>query len=405
MFWIYGGAFQFGTSMQMGYDATNMASNQDVIVVAPNYRTNVFGFSSAPYLPLKSRNAGLLDQRMALQWVKDNIDRFGGDPSKVTLFGESAGAFSVDLLVSSYGKHPPFRAAIMQSGQSTYGPNAAPNNDVGLASWKKLLPLLGCNGDATSREAYECVQKANATQVKAALEKNNLSFPPVADNYTKMSSLIDVYKSGNIANIPILEGTNAEEGNIFELGQSNLTSFLQTTFSNASVRQKVTAAFPVSNPDSAYHTISEIFTKITFACPQAAHAQLASTTGHQVWRYWFDASFNNTNPLYPVNIPLGVLHSSEIGLIFQTFPNINTTGQEYSLSNFMQTAWAKFAKNPTHGPGWNGLYQLGPVDLAALGSNGTSGATIVSRDVADAQCDVFGYTPLIGGTVPVRQPF
>ena len=91
MVWFFGGALQFGTGSLPGYDGTSFATNQDVILIAPNYRTNVFGFpGEIPGVSEKERNLGFLDQRMALDWVQKNIKKFGGDPSKVTIFGESA---------------------------------------------------------------------------------------------------------------------------------------------------------------------------------------------------------------------------------------------------------------------------------------------------------------------------
>lgn len=88
LFWIYGGALQFGNAGQDTYDGSAFASYEDVIVVSANYRTNVFGFPSSPELPETGHNLGFLDQRLALDWVQRNIAAFGGSPDKVTLFGE-----------------------------------------------------------------------------------------------------------------------------------------------------------------------------------------------------------------------------------------------------------------------------------------------------------------------------
>ena len=94
LFWIYGGSLQFGTAGQASYDGSSFAANQDVIVVTTNYRTNVFGFSNSPQIPFGQQNSGFLDQRQALTWVSENIAQFGGNPSGVTIFGESAGGYS-----------------------------------------------------------------------------------------------------------------------------------------------------------------------------------------------------------------------------------------------------------------------------------------------------------------------
>ncbi|KIK55759.1 hypothetical protein GYMLUDRAFT_116080, partial [Collybiopsis luxurians FD-317 M1] len=106
----------FGTASLPAYDGTSIASNQDIVIVTINYRTNVFGFPGAPDLPLQANNLGFLDQELALEWVKLNIAQFGGDPTRVTIMGQSAGATSVSGLVVRHPIDPPFRAAILFSG-------------------------------------------------------------------------------------------------------------------------------------------------------------------------------------------------------------------------------------------------------------------------------------------------
>ncbi|KAI0029133.1 Carboxylesterase, partial [Vararia minispora EC-137] len=109
----------FGSGSLPLYDGTSMAKNQDVVVVTFNYRTNVFGFPSSPDLPLTRGNIGYLDQELALKWVQDNIAAFGGDPKKVAIMGESAGAGSVsDAIVRHTPAGAPFCAGIMLSGAS-----------------------------------------------------------------------------------------------------------------------------------------------------------------------------------------------------------------------------------------------------------------------------------------------
>ncbi|CAF95209.1 unnamed protein product, partial [Tetraodon nigroviridis] len=115
MIWIYGGAFTTGTSSLDLYDGRYLTKSEDVIVVSMNYRLSVFGFLSLPNNPNVRGNAGLMDQRLAIQWVVDNIAAFGGDPSQITLFGESAGSISVGLHVLSPGSNGLFKRAVMQS--------------------------------------------------------------------------------------------------------------------------------------------------------------------------------------------------------------------------------------------------------------------------------------------------
>lgn len=116
MVWIHGGAFQYGGISVDENDGSALALAGDVVVVAMNYRISAFGFLNANNKLNGPNNVGLLDQRMAMQWVQQNIKQFGGDPQQVTLFGESAGGHSVGLHMISPGSQPFFKRAIMQSG-------------------------------------------------------------------------------------------------------------------------------------------------------------------------------------------------------------------------------------------------------------------------------------------------
>ena len=169
----------------------------------------MFGFPASPELPVTGRNLGFLDQRFALEWVQRNIHAFGGDPSKVTIFGESAGGFSVDALLTSYPKNskPPFRAAILQSGQYSYraGPRASSE-----PAWNNLTASLRCPG--TFRSNLTCVRAANATEVKRIIEVNSLIFNPTADNYTLVENPAVRRLSGNVSHVPVLIGSNSQEG-------------------------------------------------------------------------------------------------------------------------------------------------------------------------------------------------
>lgn len=213
LFWIYGGALQFGNAGQAFYDGSYFAAYEDVIVVTANYRTNVFGFAASPELPASERNLGFLDQRAGLQWVQENIAAFGGSPKKVTVFGESAGAFSIDALLTSYpeGSTPPFRGAILESGQYSYRASPRTNSEP---KWEQLASLLECPGSYGSNLA--CLKAANASAIKEAIEVNVLEFNPTPDNVTLVSNPKDRRLSGEIARIPILDGTNAQEGRYVE---------------------------------------------------------------------------------------------------------------------------------------------------------------------------------------------
>ncbi|QIW96620.1 hypothetical protein AMS68_002138 [Peltaster fructicola] len=425
LFWIYGGALQFGNAGQHAYDGSWFASYEDVIVVTTNYRTNVFGFPSSPELPSDGHNLGFLDQRLALQWVQDNIHLFGGSKNKVTIFGESAGAFSVDALLTSFPANstPPFRGAILESGQYSYRAAAFASS---APSWYALSDALGCPGSYSSN--LTCLRAANVSSIINTITSKALLFNPYPDNKTLVSNPAAQRLSGNIAKIPVLGGTNAQEGRVFEVGQQNLTASLNTFFgNNTALKDSVAEAFkiPQLGINAPYDQISQIFTELVFQCPAAKWANDTASVGIPAWRYYFNSSFTNTQALPG----LGVYHSSEIEIVYGTYANATVTTQENALSQAMMGAWAKFARNPNYGPGWNrvgtgasgsvlvgasanatsgvltnsnGTVQAGFVDLGLWGNRGdalSAGITVIEQSEVDFRCHVFDAVYALANSV------
>lgn len=376
----------------------------------------VFGFPTSPDLPLDGHNLGFLDQRAGLEWVQQNIAAFGGSPDKVTIFGESAGAFSVDALLTSFpaGSNPPFRGAILQSGQITY--RSLPRSYLPEA-WANLSQALNCPGDYDSDLA--CVRAADAAEIQRIIDEQSLSFNPIADNITLVSDPAERRLSGNIGPIPVMGGTTSQEGRVFTVGENDTSAYLASLgLSNSTAA--IEAAYPLGSPGirTPYDQIAQIFTELGFQCSQALWANATASVGVPTWRYYFNASFANTQP-YPA---LGVYHSSEISIVFGTYPKVNATTQEVALSAAMQSAWARFAKNPMGGPGWNavGTGQAGQVlvgadtyveggmysdaqgdalqgewNLGVFGNRGdalSSGVTVIPQSEVDYRCGL--WTPL-----------
>ena len=144
--------------------------------------------------------------------------------------------------------------------------------------------------------------------------------------------------------------------------------------------------------------IAEIFTDVEFICTTSLYVAIAASSGYPIWRYHFNASFPNTQG-FP---GAGVYHSSEISIVFGTYPTVNTTAQEYALSNSMQTAWARFAKEPMSGPGWGRVGGKLQPDLGVFGANGTSGLTLAPQSDIDSKCGLYDpiYELWIGGIEP-----
>jgi carboxylesterase type B len=280
MYWIFGGGLQFGHAGHPGYDGTKFAAEEDVIIVSVNYRTNgtstsllylsktlnqaVFGFPSGPELPLKGHNLGFLDQRLGLDWVQRNIHAFGGDPSKVTIFGESAGAFSIDALLTSYSanSHPPFRAAILQSGQLSYvNPYAVDTT----SSWFALAEALNCT-DAASN--LTCIRDAPALTIKGIVEHQALNFFPVTDNITLIEHMARARINGKIAKIPVLSGTNSQESRVIVGGQTNTTVYLKSIGVGSGVIPTIEAEYPVGEWEfpEPFDAVAQMATDFAFHC-------------------------------------------------------------------------------------------------------------------------------------------
>lgn len=247
--------------------------------------------------------------------MQRNIHAFGGDPSKVTIFGESAGAGSVDALVTLPPQPVPFRAAIMQSGQCS----VFVNKFDGMKSWKQLVKLTGCIDPAAE---LECMRQFPATALKYLLEEHKLTFYPVTDGVTwakkpRTDRLASRPDHSAIARVPILIGSNADEGTLLQYNRPT--------------------------------TLQKRFGLFAFQCPAAVVATESHAVGIPTWRYYFNASFPNTNLFDGA----GAYHSSEVRLIFGTYPHRTSTTAQRVLAAKMQKAWADFAKDPEVGPGWD----------------------------------------------------
>ncbi|KAH8687985.1 Carboxylesterase [Tricladium varicosporioides] len=419
LFWIYGGSLQGGTAMQRAYDGSIIAAGQDVIVVAANYRLNVFGFPGSPELPITERNLGFYDQRLALQWVQKNIGNFGGDPSKVTLWGESSGSASVDRLITSPPEgNLPFRAAILESGaiSPTPGtPSTAATNDV---QWANLAILLGCSAPPAPATPLSCMRGVDTSKISAQINTiftggATFTFRPIEDGKTTISNPSAARLAGKSAKVPIMQGTNANEGRLFALAKATCTpgasqcigfpvttdptSYLSATLSGFSASKPNATAiaekyFPVPF-GTPYEAIGAMFTELVYLCPAAQVTADTASIGASTWRFYY----NYTNPA--TSIPgwnnSGAYHSSELYPLWGNYEiGITPTAEDLKVGNFMQTAWANFAKEPSAGPDpkWpklNDKTEAGNANVGVIGSTGRNVLDIVQAGQVDSRCGLW----------------
>lgn len=207
--YFYGGGFVAGDGSEPRYNGESMAK-QGIVAVTVNYRLNVFGFLAHPELSAEtdykgSGNYGLLDQALAMQWVKDNITAFGGDPDKVTIAGESAGSISVSYQMASPLAKDLIAGAIGESGAGIY-PTLAP---VSLEEAEKKGLEFQKQAGVTSLEALRRLPSRDIYEIYN--ESGNFGYPIVIDGYFLPKTLPEIFGAGEQAQVPLLVGWNSAE--------------------------------------------------------------------------------------------------------------------------------------------------------------------------------------------------
>lgn len=395
LFFIHGGGFQGGSSHNPFLTGQYFADEEDVVVISTNYRTNVFGFPGLqPSVANVEPNAGLLDQRLAIEWARDNVAAFGGDPERITLFGQSAGSTSISTYGYVYAKDPIAHGLITQSGTAdSFG---APASDS-TASFAAVATLLGCNITSSTPEglaaAVSCIraQPAEAVSAAAAQVPSTTSvlgtFAPTADNKTAFAEYDSLTESGAFAQIPRLHGSNAQDGNSFAIDFALMGLVLPPAY-------------------WAWHTLA------FFGCPTAASAEGLAGAAPDVpaWRYVYAADYPNMR--LTVDPSLGAYHGAELNPLFGTSEALGgrDTPAEAATGRYMRAAWAAFAKDPVNGLagdrfGWPAL----PVEeedasceeeaqLVVLGLGNATEAVFQPSSAWDSDCPaVMGVLEALGG--------
>lgn len=204
MIFFYGGRFTYGHTNSPFFDGSRLANAENVVVVTVNYRNNIFGFPGAPGVV---QNAGLRDQRLAVQWLRDNARAFGGNPSLMTLFGQSAGGVAIDYWAYAYNRDPIVSGLISESGNALSFPLNTPNDT--LSHWYNVTKTLGCGATADS---LACMRMKNWTDIRTAAAKapsvssgNPLrsipAFYPSADNETVFPDYVARSNAGKFARL------------------------------------------------------------------------------------------------------------------------------------------------------------------------------------------------------------
>ena len=368
MVWIHGGSFTTGSAALSWYDGRRLAQ-RGVVVVTVNYRLGPLGFLHLEAIGgadwQGSANCGLTDQAMALEWVRDNIAVFGGDPANVTLFGESAGAMSVSAHLAMPASKGLFRRVIAQSGATGH----VQASEQAAVTAEVVLERLGVGAHQLERLADVAVDDFRRAVVTAEdrLKRAALPLPfqPTIDGSTLPTAPLAALASGVARDVELLSGTTADEMRLWQLmaALSGTTSTLDeerllrrigrvvessVVESGASAPEpiEVLAAYREAHPDLGPSDLwLAIATDLTFRLPAIRMLEAHHGGGGSGWLYLF------THPSTAFDGALGAAHSLEIPFVFD---NLDKGGVELMvgsiddgrrhLASAMADAWTGFAR-------------------------------------------------------------
>lgn len=361
MVWIYGGAYKLGHSGSPGYDAQRIARDGDVVVVTLNYRLGIEGFTRVDGAPA---NRGLLDQVAALEWVRENVAAFGGDPGQVTVFGESAGAGSVASLLTMPSAAGLFRRAIAQSVPGTYfSDELAHDIAAAIAAEAGLRPTVADLSTVDPRQ-LPAAGEALSAKIRQHEERwgqvvhTQTPFAPVVDGDVLPTTPWQALTAGAARDVELIVGHNKNEFRLFlalggQLGKitdEQATTALRTFAPGADGGRAYRAAYPDASPSELYERVN---TEWLFSMPSLhlAEAQLAGGGRAHVYELVWSAPGSGGG--------LGACHGLDIPLLFGTFDadlgqllfaGSAPSPEAEALSSRFRTAWTAFAR--TGDPGW-----------------------------------------------------
>jgi para-nitrobenzyl esterase len=352
MVWIYGGGFAAGATSSPTYAGDRLAK-LGVVQVNVAYRVGVFGFLAHPELSRESGKSsgtyGLLDQIAGLEWVQENIAAFGGDPSNVTIFGESAGGISVSMLAASPAAKGLFHRAISESGGSFAPPRTAAGPGQGVAA----LAVAEAAGSAfVAKLGVGTIAEARALPAQQIQEAQGPGlgggFWPVADGDVILGDQYVLYEQGRFHDTPVLIGTNSDEGALFAFGSTTAAQFealVRTQYGESAAA--ILAAYPHRTDAQATESTQDLMRDSLFAWPTWAWARLQSKRGkNKAFVYYFDHRTPQS--------PNGANHAAELGYVFRTLDVRGDTPrlEDTAMSELMSRYWTNFAKTgDPNGPG------------------------------------------------------
>ncbi len=376
MVWIHGGGFQ---TEWYGGDLWKLLAQRGVVIVSVEYRTGALGFMAHPELSKEdpdghSGNYGLLDQICALQWVQRNVAHFGGDPSKVTIFGESAGAISCSMLCASPLAKGLFHGCISQSGGS-------------FAPWSDNPRSLGLDASQKGAEKQglafqQHLKKKSLKQLRQMdamlLCDGNVGFGgfwPCVDGYVICDDQYRLYERGEYNDVPVIVMTNSDEGALFTPPTVKAEDYRQSaTRMFGDFADEALKVYPCRTDEEAWHANGDTFRDLGFAWPSYAWVNLQSKTGKSP-AYAAYLAQPSTMSFSQNPLRRGVAHADDIMYLNGQFlMQADQYPAEAAVSEMIQQYWVNFAKtgNPNGAglPYWPSFDETKPTTMQF--SNGAS---------------------------------
>ncbi|WP_437678944.1 carboxylesterase/lipase family protein [Sorangium sp. So ce131] len=356
--WIHGGNFESGSGGEADYDGRHLSETTGSVVVTLNYRLGPLGFLALP--ELKSEDPahpstgayGLEDQRAALEWVKANIGAFGGDPGRVTLFGQSAGAIGVCMQMVSPGSKGLFQRAIIESGPCASAGSAL-DEETATAQGERFVEALGC-ADAPS--VLACLRDKPTEEVIAALPSSadalfdeGTRWYPVVDGWNLPDRPGELLEAGRFEQVPTILGSNADEGALVAALGGAVTRIADDAAFEAFAERlapgrgaDVVAHYPTATHGSAQEAANAAVGDGRFVCPTRRAARAMARAGAATYLYHF--TYAPDGSLFG---DLGSFHSAEIKLVFGNPTAIlpaPLTQEELGMSRVIMGYWSRHAE-------------------------------------------------------------
>ena len=329
MVWIHGGNDTAGWSYEPDYIGHNL-SNKDVVVVSIGYRLNIFGFFRHPNMSKQTGNFGLEDQILSLQWLKENIKYFGGDPDNITIFGESAGGAHISYHLVSPASEGLFEKAIIQSG------------GYNLVSPYSLLDIQEAHNfakeatDIISPNNFEALRNIESKRLLDVSKAMGYPFHPIIDGNLIEKQILNIYSRGNLNKVDLIIGSNKNEEYLYIDKELSLVDLIkQIKERNLDKADKIISLLDLSDIPLASDRLG---TNQLTACPSIFIARQMTKSGNKVYQYLFSKQRIKSENILSY-------HGAEIPYVFSTHDAyLPTTNNDLKLTDSMMNYWTQFAK-------------------------------------------------------------